>query len=167
MTEVSTDLTDALGDLVERFDHVSMAVYDIEDTLTLVALMGGEFRAGGDVDSGFRWIQFDLPGRGKLEIIQPLDPTDEDNFLVKFLAERGEGLHHLTFKVADLDAAVAQARAHGFDVIGVSTAGAWKEAFVHPKTSKGVLIQLAQFEDNPFPPQTIQEVLDGTRGPDS
>ena len=167
MGEVSTDLTDALGDLVERFDHVSMAVHDIEDSLTLVALMGGEFRAGGDVDAGFRWIQFNLPGRGKLEIIQPLDPTDETNFLVKFLEERGEGLHHLTFKVRDLVTAVDHACTLGFEVIGVNTDGAWKEAFVHPKTSKGVLIQLAEFEDNPFPPQTIAEVLEGTRGPDS
>ena len=52
MTGVSTDLADTLGDLVERFDHGSMAVYDIEDSITLVALMGGEFRAGVDVAAG-------------------------------------------------------------------------------------------------------------------
>jgi methylmalonyl-CoA/ethylmalonyl-CoA epimerase len=156
-----------LDDIVESFDHTSVAVWDIAATLPLIELLGGEFRAGGDVDAGFRWIQFHLPGQGKLELVQPLDPDDADHFLVKFLQSNGPGLHHLTFKVHDIRVAAQEAERRGYEVVGLSTEGAWKEAFIHPRTSHGVLIQLAEFTPGPHPPQTVAEVLAGTRGPDS
>jgi len=112
----------------------------------MVELMGARFREGGD-EIGFRWAQWHLPGSGKLEMIQPLDPDDGDNFLVRFLRERGPGLHHLTFRVHNLTDAVIHARDMGFDVTGVSPTGDWKEAFIHPKSSHGTLIQLAEWDD--------------------
>ena len=156
------DLVTGLGGLVERFDHVSLAVWNIEETLTLVGLMGGTFRSGGDVPARFRWAQWDLPGHAKLEIVQPLDPDDPAHFLVRFLRTRGPGLHHLTFKVTNLAEAVNRARALGFEVVGVSTDRWWKEAFVHPMSAQGVLVQLAEWTEqaNP-PPVTLEAVLAG------
>ena len=138
-----------LGDVIERFDHVSIAVHDIEIAKALVDLLGGSRIGGGlSYEGDFRWIQFDLPEQGRLEMISPL-VEDEDNFLNRFLDEHGEGVHHLTFKVADLDKAVAKAKALGFTVVGFDDSNAeWKEAFVHPASAHGVLIQLAEFSEN-------------------
>ena len=158
-----TDLPDLDG-LVERLDHIAIGVHDVGDVESLLELIGGQFRSGGDyLAGGFRWAQFLLPGSAKLELLQPLDPSDESHFLVRFLAARGEGVHHLTFKVTDIHAAIAKATDLGFDVVGVNTDGWWKEAFVHPKSAHGVVVQLAQWEDGDPPPErTLAGVLDGS-----
>jgi len=150
--------------VVERFDHVSIAVWDIRAALPMVELMGGTFRQGGDV-AGFRWAQWTLPGPAKLELIQPLDPDDAGNFLVRFLRDRGPGLHHMTFRVLNLLEAVDQARAMGFTVTGVSPHGDWKEAFIHPRSSHGTLIQLAEWDDSKPDPgaSTVLEDVIGSR----
>jgi methylmalonyl-CoA/ethylmalonyl-CoA epimerase len=151
-----------LGDLVERFDHVSIAVHDIREALPLVEMMGGRFRSGGVARGGFRWAQWHLPGAGKLEMVAPLDPADTSHFLVKFLARRGPGLHHLTFKVSSINAAIAAAGQAGFQVVDVDTSDAgWKEAFLHPRSASGVLVQLAEWTDGDDPEQlTISDVLE-------
>ena len=144
----SDEAIDQLGSVIERFDHVSMAVHDIDAAAPLINLLGGEYYDGGTNHWGdFRWAQYDLPGWGRLELIAPIDP-DPEHFIRRFLAERGEGLHHLTFKVHDIRNAAARAKDMGFTVTGFDdTLDDWKEAFVHPRSSHGVLIQLAEFPD--------------------
>ncbi|MEN8239713.1 MAG: VOC family protein [Actinomycetota bacterium] len=141
-----SETTDQLGSVIERFDHVSMAVEDIDAAAPLVALVGGEYFDGGTNPWGdFRWAQYDLPGSGRLELIAPLSP-DPDHFIRRFLTERGEGLHHLTFKVYDINEATAKAEEMGFTVTGFDDRlDDWKEVFLHPKSSNGVLIQFAEF----------------------
>ena len=158
-----TELPDLDG-LVERLDHVAIGVNDISATTPLLDLVGARFRNGGDfVAGGFRWAQFSLPGTMKLELLQPMDPSDDVHFLVRFLKSRGEGVHHLTFKVHDIDAAVNKARELSFEVVGVNTDGWWKEAFVHPKSAHGVVVQLAQWEDgDPSPDRTLAGVVAGS-----
>ncbi len=139
-------------DLVERFDHVAVAVEDLQAALPLVDLLQGEFRSGGVSRRRFCWAQFHLPGAGKLELLQPIDQDDDGHFLVRFLRRRGGGVHHLTFKVGDVAAAAARAEEMGYDVWGLDTSrGRWKEAFVHPRSAHGVLIQFAEFTDRPIP----------------
>ena len=147
MTDIES-MHDGLQDVIERFDHVSIAVHDIKIAQTLVDLLGGSHIGGGLSHAGdFEWIQFDLPGQGRLEMISPI-VDDESNFLNRYLDENGEGLHHLTFKVHDIKVAVARAEELGFTVVGFDdTKADWKEAFVHPASAHGVLIQLAEFPD--------------------
>ncbi|RLE12452.1 MAG: VOC family protein [Actinobacteria bacterium] len=147
MTDVES-MHEGLGGVIERFDHVSIAVHDIDVAQALVDLLGGTHIGGGLSHAGdFRWIQFDLPEQGRLEMISPL-VEDEDNFLNKYLNEHGEGVHHLTFKVTDIEEAVAKAKELGFTVVGFDDSNAeWKEAFVHPASAHGVLIQLAEFSE--------------------
>jgi methylmalonyl-CoA epimerase len=134
-----------LESVIERFDHVAMAVWDIRAALGMIDFMGGVFRDGGDnVRMRFRWVQFTMPGGAKLELIQPLEDND---WLVRHLERRGEGLHHVTFKVFDLDKAVKQARAQGMEITGYSRTDDWSEAFIHPKTANGVVVQLAEWND--------------------
>lgn len=142
-----TELTSQLGEVVERFDHVSIAVRSFDGAASLLALMGAVPFDGGISESGrFEWQQFRLPGQGTLELIAPLDVDDTGHFINQFIAERGEGLHHLTFKVRNLNDAVAEAQRLGFTVVGFDDSDPeWKEAFVHPKSANGVLVQLAEF----------------------
>jgi methylmalonyl-CoA/ethylmalonyl-CoA epimerase len=66
----------------------------------------------------------------------------------RFLASRGPGIHHVTFKVPKIEDAIARVEAADYDVVGVSLeTPAWKEAFLHPKQAQGVVVQLA--ESNP------------------
>ncbi len=152
-------MTDLAALPVERLDHVSVAVWDLRTAARLPELLGGRLLDGGR-SGDFWWAQWELHG-GKLEMIQPVDPDDADHFLVRFLRRRGEGLHHLTFKVTDLTLAVERAEAAGFRVVDVDRSSpTWKEAFIHPKTASGVLIQLAEFEDAPPRyPASLDEVL--------
>lgn len=138
-----------------------MAVWDIVASAPVADLMGGTFREGGLNHTGdFRWAQWDLPG-GRLEMIEPVDTDDADHFLVRFLSSRGEGVHHVTVKVTDIEAAMGAATAAGFEVVSVDLRYPfWREAFVSPKSTSGVLIQLAEWEDAPPPGDvTLAEAL--------
>lgn len=147
---------------VERFDHLALAVHDISAALSMVEALGGTYRNGGHhPTAGFRWVQFVLAGGIKLELLSPLDRRDRNHFLVRFLEDRGEGPHHVTFKVGDIRAAVSAWRDAGFEIVGENLADAgWQEAFVHPKTANGLLIQLAQWDDGaPFDVRPLERVL--------
>lgn len=136
------------GDLIIGFDHVAFAVTDIVSGSVLLRDLGGRFYQGADSPWGsFRWAQFVMPGGMKIELIAPVG---EECFLHAFLATRGQGLHHLTFKVTDLDRAVTRAKELGYEVVGHARVHPkWAEAFLHPSSSNGTVIQLAQsgFED--------------------
>lgn len=136
---------EGFGGLVERLDHVALAVRDIPATLPFVEFLGGSFLEGADHERNrFRWVQYVLPGSGKLELLQP---TDESSFLTSFLDSRGEGVHHLTFKVTDLRAAADRAASLGYTTTGYHESPLWNEVFLHPRSVHGVLVQLAEWED--------------------
>jgi methylmalonyl-CoA/ethylmalonyl-CoA epimerase len=72
--------------------------------------------------------------------------------VAKFLAKRGEGIHHVCFAVADLDAALADLAAKGFRLIhtaGVPGADGKRVAFLHPEAGRGVMIELSEKAENP------------------
>ncbi|MBI3636765.1 MAG: VOC family protein [Candidatus Rokubacteria bacterium] len=124
------------------FDHIAIAVPRMADAPAfLVGVLGGAPYRGSD--SGvYRWAQWRFEGGGLIEI---LEPQGRDGFLHRFLTARGAGVHHVTFKAADLDAACARARAHGYDVVGRDDSDDdWKEAFLHPRQAQGIVVQMAQ-----------------------
>ena len=132
---------------VLKIDHVAFATWDaVAHVKMLTEVLGAEFvDAGDEMHAGFRWLQFKLPGGGKIEIIEPLT---KDGFLFKFLTKRGEGMHHVTMYVRDLALAIEQLRAAGYNPIDINLASEfWKEAFISPREANGVLIQLAQVPD--------------------
>jgi methylmalonyl-CoA/ethylmalonyl-CoA epimerase len=127
----------------ERFDHVAIGVHEIDRGAVLFRdILGGESVAGWDVhDEGFRFAQFRYPNRMKIELMEPLG---DSGFLPKFLARRGEGVHHLTFRVKDIESKLDYLRSHSIEPVNVVLDGRWKEAFIHPRQAHGVLIQLME-----------------------
>lgn len=130
-----------------RLDHVAVAVHAIDPALRLFQdALGAEYHSDGPIDSGdergsWRWFQMKLPGGGKIELLEPLG----EGFLTKFLAKRGEGLHHITLKTDDIRASIERVRSCGFELVDVNLDDPhWKEAFLRPSHAHGTLIQLAQ-----------------------
>jgi len=87
-------------------------------------------------------------GPGWVEIIQPTDP---DGPIALYLAKRGPGVHHLAYRVADIDAELARLAAAGvrlIDTVPRTGAHGWRIAFVHPEACGGVLTELVQVDDD-------------------
>jgi catechol 2,3-dioxygenase-like lactoylglutathione lyase family enzyme len=117
-----------------------VAVQSIKPALKLFRdALGGEYLVGADQD--WRWLQLRYPGGGKVELLEPLS----EGFLTRFLEKRGEGLHHITFKTDDLDAAISHIRGFGYELVDVDLEDPnWKEAFFRPSQAHGTVIQVAQ-----------------------
>jgi methylmalonyl-CoA/ethylmalonyl-CoA epimerase len=79
--------------------------------------------------------------------IELLEASSDDSTVARFIAKRGEGLHHLTLRVDDLDAALERVAAHGVELLGSGArrgAGGSKVAFLSPRSTGGVLIELVE-----------------------
>jgi methylmalonyl-CoA/ethylmalonyl-CoA epimerase len=136
--------------IADRLDHVSIATWRIASMVPLIRdVLGARYLMGAEeAERRFRWAQFQLPGGGIIELIEP---TGDDGFLPTFLRERGEGLHHITLRVRDIAARTRELEAAGWPVVLPRFDDpAWKEAFIHPHDAHGVLIQLAESE-LPYP----------------
>ena len=82
-------------------------------------------------------------GESRLELIEASEP---DSTIAKFIASRGEGLHHIAIRVPDLEATVAMLKAQGAHILNEPRpgAGGHKYIFVHPRSTGGVLLELIQ-----------------------
>lgn len=150
----------SIGHLIERFDHVAYAVERIEDALPLLDMLGATFYDGADhVRNQFRWAQFTLPDGSKVEYLAPLSDT---SFLRRFLDTRGPGMHHVTLKVSELSQAAELCEMAGFTVSGYRESEMWSELFIHPKSTNGALIQLAQWDYSYTLAGSLDQVLGGT-----
>jgi methylmalonyl-CoA/ethylmalonyl-CoA epimerase len=150
----------AFEDLIERLDHVAIAVPDIKESLPMIEGLGGKYFCGASsVRNDFTWVQYHLADGSKLELIAPNSP---ESFVTRFLDERGPGLHHLTFKVADVSEAANRARAQGYSILGPNLDPVWSEVFLHPKNPLGTLVQFAAWpSDDPWTVNRIEDVLAG------
>ena len=125
-----------------RFDHIALAVPRLVDAqAVLVGELGGESAFGASSEA-FRFWHWRYEGGGRLEV---LEPAGEDGFLHRFLAERGPGIHHVTFTVPSLVEACDRARSHGYSIVGYDDSDPeWKEAFLHPREALGIVVQFAE-----------------------
>lgn len=129
--------------LSAQLDHVAVAVADWE-----IAQRRWRDQLGGGIvawgDSGvFASRQLRFANGTKLELLRPAS-NDPGNFVRRFLARFGSVVHHVTFKVADLGAALDVVRAGGLDVVDVDTSGSvWHEGFLRPSQVGGLVVQVA------------------------
>lgn len=132
---------------VQRIDHIAIAVRDIDAALAFYRdTLGIAPSAVQDVPTeGVRiaFLPLGGPDGSKIELIQPLDPT---NSIGRFIDKHGEGQHHICLAVRDIDAALAQLQAEGVPVLDQSPriAAEGRAVFIHPKGAHGVLVELVQ-----------------------
>ena len=125
-------------------DHVAIATSDIVGFARVLSeklggrlFQGGEYSGESDPFRGGQWL---FPGGGKLELLESLG--DENARMRKFLGAHGARVHHACFVVASLPAAIARARRLGFDVTEGRDLPGWSEAYLSPRQTFGLLLQL-------------------------
>jgi methylmalonyl-CoA/ethylmalonyl-CoA epimerase len=138
-------------DYIRRIERVALAVEDLDRAQAFFEQwFGARFDPEEHIeDMGIRYRPFAV-GASRMELLQA---TRADSPVARFLQRNGgPGVHHITFEVEDLDAAVAELEQRGGRIAyrhtyapGVTFEGqVWREAFVHPKDAFGVLIHLAE-----------------------
>jgi methylmalonyl-CoA/ethylmalonyl-CoA epimerase len=126
-----------------RIAHVGIAVPDLDSALAFYReVLGLEPHPPEEADGASILA---LPfGESEVELLAPLGA---DTPIGRFLARRGPGIHHICYRVPDLDAALAACRAAGYRLIDETPrrgAGGRRIAFVHPKATAGILLELTE-----------------------
>jgi methylmalonyl-CoA/ethylmalonyl-CoA epimerase len=138
---------------INKINHVAIAVADIDGALSFWRdAMGLGVDHIEDVPSQKAVVAFLPCGDSEVELVKP---TAEDTGVAKFLVERGGGMHHLCFEVDDIDAMLAQLKSKGVRLINevAMQLPGRKMAFVHPKSTGGVLVELYQITINDLLPE--------------
>ncbi len=127
-----------------RIAHVGIAVADLDAALAFYRdVLGLEPPHPPEVADGATIVSLPF-GDSEVEL---LTSSDEASPIARFLARRGPGIHHICYRVPDLDAALAACRRDGYrlvDEVPRIGAGGRRIAFVHPKATAGVLLELTE-----------------------
>jgi methylmalonyl-CoA/ethylmalonyl-CoA epimerase len=126
------------------FAHVGIAVRSLEAAAAHWTKLGFRVTGTEALESMHVRISFVESGGSTIEL---LEPTKADSPVGRFLAKRGEGLHHVAFHVPDLEAALSAAEAQGLELIDRTPRGGshgMKIAFLHPRSMGGVLVELCE-----------------------
>lgn len=136
--------------MVPIIDHVGIAVNSLEEAVPLYEALLGRSVTGRETVPGERVeVAFFGEGCGRVEL---LEPTGPDSAVARFLERRGPGVHHVCLRVPDLDAAMERAAREGAEAVppGIRRgAGGRRVAFLHPRHTGGVLLELSE---DPSPP---------------
>jgi len=127
-----------------KLDHIGIAVEDIEKAVEAYERLGFTVESVDDVPGFGVRVAFLPMESGNVELVQPVK---DDSAMAKYLEKKGEGIHHLCFEVYDIRAELKRLEAAGVQLVDkVPRTGAHGTlvAFLHPKSTGGVLIELAE-----------------------
>ncbi len=134
---------------MDKIEHIGIAVKNLDTSnLLFEKLLGISHYKMEEVLSEGVKTSFFKSGPNKIEL---LESTDEDGPIAKFIAKKGEGVHHIAFAVDDIEAEMSRLKDNGFVLLNdVPKKGADNKlvAFIHPKTANGVLVELCQEIEN-------------------
>ena len=125
-------------------DHLGMAVKSLKAAKAIYETLGLSISPVETVEQEQVRLVMVPVGESRLEL---LEATSENSTIAKFIAKRGEGLHHVCMKVPDLAAAVARLKKDGVRLVSEEIkigAGGHQYVFVHPASTGGVLLELVQ-----------------------
>ncbi|NJX13946.1 methylmalonyl-CoA epimerase [Tamlana crocina] len=130
---------------MNKIEHIGIAVKSLKESNSLFSKLFGEahYKIEAVESEGVKTSFFKV-GDNKIEL---LEATTKDSPIAKFIEKKGEGIHHIAFSVDDIEAEIARLKKEGFVVLNdTSKRGADNKlvAFLHPKTTNGVLIELCQ-----------------------
>ena len=130
---------------MKKIEHIGIAVKDLKAANNLYSkLLNAAPYKMEEVDSENVNTSFFQVGESKIELVEGTSP---DSPISKFIEKRGEGVHHIAFEVGDIEKEIARLTKEGFQMIHEKPKdGADNKliAFLHPKSSNGVLIELCQ-----------------------
>lgn len=128
-----------------KLEHIGIAVKDLEKSNQLFSLLFNQapYKTEEVESEGVR-TSFFKSGESKIELLESTNPTSS---IAKFLEKKGEGIHHLAFEVENIEEEIARLQKEGFVLIHKEPkdgADNKRIAFLHPKSTNGVLIELCQ-----------------------
>jgi len=130
---------------VLKVDHIGVAVEDLDSTLAIYRdLLGLELHGTEVVEEQKVKTAFLPVGDSEIELLASTDPEGP---IGKFIAAKGQGVQHVAFRVENLEAALAELKAKGVRLIDEKPrygAGGARIAFLHPKSTNGVLVELCE-----------------------
>ena len=129
-----------------RIDHLGIAVKSLAAAKGIYETLGLSVSPEETVEQEKVRLVMVPVGESRLEL---LEPTSEDSNIAKFIAKRGEGLHHVCLRVPDLAAVVAKLKKDGVRLVSEEIkvgAGGHRYVFVHPASAGGVLLELVEGE---------------------
>lgn len=127
-----------------QIDHLGIAVKSLQAAKAIYEKLGLNISPEETVEQEQVRLVMVPVGESRLEL---LEATSENSTIAKFIAKRGEGLHHVCLKVPDLPAAVARLKQGGVRLVSEEIkigAGGHKYVFVHPSSTGGVLLELVE-----------------------
>lgn len=131
--------------MIKKIEHIGIAVKDLNNSNELFSkLFGKQPYKLEEVESEGVKTSFFMVGESKIEL---LEASNEDSAISKFIENKGEGIHHIAFEVDDIEAEIKRLEGEGFTLIHTKPkdgADNKKIAFLHPKSSNGVLVELCQ-----------------------
>ncbi len=131
--------------MLRKINHIGIAVHSLEEALPFYRdMLGMAFQGTEEVAEQRVRVAMLGIGESKIEL---LEPTSPESPIARFLEKNGPGIHHLAYEVEDIEAAIARLEKEGarmIDRIPRSGAHGTRIAFVHPKSSGGVLTELCQ-----------------------
>jgi methylmalonyl-CoA epimerase len=134
--------------MIKEIDHIGIAVNDLKEAMSIYTnILGLEPEMTETIEEQKIIHATFLVGGVKIELVQPTHP---DGPIGKFIERRGEGMHHIAFRVENIDESLKELRAKGINLIDEKArigAGGAKIAFIHPKDMKGVLIELVEMAE--------------------
>ncbi|MBS1272357.1 MAG: hypothetical protein MAGBODY4_01501 [Candidatus Marinimicrobia bacterium] len=135
--------------MIKKIDHIAIASNDVDGAQELFNnLLGMKITGRETVED--QKITTDIYATGDSHI-EVMEPTDADSPVAKFLEKRGEGIHHICFEVTDIEAMLSDLKSAGIQLINEEPTigvGGKKIAFLHPKSTHGVLIELSEPSGN-------------------
>ena len=130
---------------MKKVDHIGIAVRDLNAVLPYYTdTLGLSLLKIEEVESQNVRVAFIDAGNVKLELLEPMD---EQNAIFKFLEKKGEGIHHIAFGVVNIEQRMEELRENGVRLLSDKPspgAGGAMVAFLHPKSSNGVLYELCE-----------------------
>lgn len=131
--------------MLTKINHIGIAVKSIDEALPFYrGNLGMSFAGIEEVAEQKVRVAMLRVGESMIEL---LEPTTDDSPVAKFIEKFGSGIHHIAYEVADIEAAIAELRASGARMIDEKPRGGahgTRIAFIHPKSSNGVLTELCQ-----------------------
>ncbi|MBW2246269.1 MAG: methylmalonyl-CoA epimerase [Deltaproteobacteria bacterium] len=128
-----------------KIDHLGIAVNSIEDGKNFwTDALGLEFEGSETVEEQKVTTAFFPVGESEVEL---LESTAPDGPIAKFLEKKGQGIHHVAFRVENIEEALAELKEKGIRLIDEKPrmgAGGAKIAFLHPKATNGILVELCE-----------------------